>query len=175
MSDYICPQCGRNLMMVRYNPDTMLNREQYFSQVAGDYYCEHCKGGEAKSGYRYFWESSLKDGADVRAWRDSVGARITTLEADLAAERARWAELRDWLDDLSTDKRLGSHARVIILDRMDALSIPADVVRCEPVSIKKVEGDTGYVVTVLVDDDGWSVDSRLRFAGGPGWLVKVKP
>lgn len=53
-----CPQCGGHLEEVT-NRGGMLNDEQFDSMRAGDYYCSHCVGTEAKSGYKYWWKSFL--------------------------------------------------------------------------------------------------------------------
>ena len=37
----------------------MLNSEQFDSVKPGDWYCDSCKGLEAGTGFKYFWESEL--------------------------------------------------------------------------------------------------------------------
>lgn len=54
-----CPQCGGRLEAVTYPSDSMLNRDQFDSVRAGDWYCTNCKGIEARSGYKYWWNSDL--------------------------------------------------------------------------------------------------------------------
>jgi len=57
--------------------------------------------------------------------RDEALDRIATLEAELAAEKARWGELRAWLDSKFSMGPIPNAADVI--RRMDRLSTPADV------------------------------------------------
>lgn len=54
-----CPQCGGRLEAVTYPSDSMLNRDQFDSVRAGDWYCTNCKGVEARSGHKYWWDSDL--------------------------------------------------------------------------------------------------------------------
>ncbi len=54
-----CPQCGGRLESVDYPADSILNRDQFDSCRAGDWYCTNCKGTEAKSGYKYWWDKDL--------------------------------------------------------------------------------------------------------------------
>lgn len=42
-----------------------LNRDQWESTLAGDYFCRACPGDRGKSGFRYFWESELSEAYDV--------------------------------------------------------------------------------------------------------------
>jgi hypothetical protein len=51
-----CPQCDGRLLRVIYLSGSMLNREQFDESKAGDYYCTKCKGDEARTGFKYFWE-----------------------------------------------------------------------------------------------------------------------
>lgn len=60
-----CPVCGGALQEVRYPEGSMLNREQFDSVRAGDYFCKACKGTEAKSGYKYWWKRDLETAAPV--------------------------------------------------------------------------------------------------------------
>ena len=55
----LCPQCKKPLEEVRYPDGCMLNRDQFDSIRAGDYYCTSCKGNEAKSGFKYWWEKEV--------------------------------------------------------------------------------------------------------------------
>jgi len=55
----VCPQCGTGLRVVR-NTSGVLNDEQFDSMRAGDFFCENCKGVEAKSGYKYWWKRDLE-------------------------------------------------------------------------------------------------------------------
>jgi hypothetical protein len=54
-----CPQCSRPLWEVRWDPNGMLNKDQFDSIRAGDWYCEHCKGAEPRTGYKYYWTRDL--------------------------------------------------------------------------------------------------------------------
>ena len=55
-----CPQCSGVLYPVT-NKGGVLNDEQFASVRAGDYYCKSCKGAEAASGFKYWWERDLRD------------------------------------------------------------------------------------------------------------------
>ena len=55
-----CPQCQGPLSKVTYPPGSMLNREQFDSQRAGDFYCTTCPGDEAYTGHKYWWKSDLE-------------------------------------------------------------------------------------------------------------------
>lgn len=55
----ICPTCRGPLEAVRYEQGSMINREQFDSIRAGDWYCTACPGTEAKSGYKYWWDKDL--------------------------------------------------------------------------------------------------------------------
>lgn len=54
-----CPQCKGSLKKVTYPSDSVLNRDQFDSVRAGDWYCTNCKGTEASSGYKYWWHGDL--------------------------------------------------------------------------------------------------------------------
>lgn len=55
-----CPLCGKPLKPVRF-PGGYLNREQWESVRAGDWYCDNCPSEVTKSGHSYFWESDFKE------------------------------------------------------------------------------------------------------------------
>jgi hypothetical protein len=57
---YNCPRCKGKLLRVRNPPDSMLNDYQFDAIRAGDWYCTHCSGNEAASGYKYWWQSDLE-------------------------------------------------------------------------------------------------------------------
>jgi len=61
MVEYDCPKCGKELNLVRYNPDCLLNAEQWSSIKAGDYFCNICPGDRGKSEKRYYWKSELEE------------------------------------------------------------------------------------------------------------------
>lgn len=56
-----CPTCGGNLERVRYPSGCYLNREQWDSQKAGDYFCRVCpdNGRANNKEFSYFWESEV--------------------------------------------------------------------------------------------------------------------
>ncbi len=55
-----CPGCTRPLHPVMYDTSGMLNRDQWASQIAGQWYCKHCQGTRSKhTTYRYFWQSEI--------------------------------------------------------------------------------------------------------------------
>lgn len=55
----VCPQCGHLLHVVPYPMDSYMNREQWESLKAGDYFCIVCQNPKTKTGYTYFWEDDL--------------------------------------------------------------------------------------------------------------------
>ena len=58
----VCPVCGKELIRVRYPADSPLNRDQWESQKAGDWYCETCPdNGRAVSHQprSYFWDHEV--------------------------------------------------------------------------------------------------------------------
>jgi predicted RNA-binding Zn-ribbon protein involved in translation (DUF1610 family) len=61
MQEFLCPKCGKLLKRVRQSAYSMLNRDQFDSVKAGDYYCDSCKGERGKDGMRYFWKHELWD------------------------------------------------------------------------------------------------------------------
>lgn len=88
-----CPTCGRPLVEVRY-PGGALNREQWASIRAGDWWCETCPdNGRGRSG-SYWWTRELTPpragsawvtcgpevgrqiGAPLRAWLRRPGGRL---------------------------------------------------------------------------------------------------
>lgn len=56
-----CPQCQGPLVPVRY-PGGYLNREQWASQRAGDWYCTACPPNNRSSGnqYSYWWDHEIR-------------------------------------------------------------------------------------------------------------------
>ncbi len=57
----VCPQCGCALRAVTRDPGSPLNEEQFDSVRAGDWYCITCKGTEAATGYKYWWDRDLQN------------------------------------------------------------------------------------------------------------------
>lgn len=64
LSNPDCPQCGKPLSKVEYPENSMLNQYQFDAVRAGDWFCVHCKGTEAKSGWKYWWNKDINDSAD---------------------------------------------------------------------------------------------------------------
>jgi hypothetical protein len=55
-----CPQCGSALHEVRYPSDSYLNRYQWESQIAGNWYCDKCpSNGRGHQPYAYFWDREV--------------------------------------------------------------------------------------------------------------------
>lgn len=54
-----CPECKSPLKEVRYPSDSMYNREQWESQIAGDLYCDVCTSDASRTGYKYFWKADF--------------------------------------------------------------------------------------------------------------------
>jgi len=53
---YTCPQCGNKLEEINYPSNSFLNKEQWNSQRAGDYFCPECP----KSKFPYYWKKELE-------------------------------------------------------------------------------------------------------------------
>lgn len=62
---FYCPKCGLELIPVVQSFNSPLNREQFESVKAGDYYCLNCKGNRGNTGYRYYWEKELKNECSI--------------------------------------------------------------------------------------------------------------
>lgn len=62
-----CPECGLALYPVKYPSGSPLNRDQWESTRAGDFYCTSCTSDVSKSGFRYFWEHELKKWTDTHS------------------------------------------------------------------------------------------------------------
>lgn len=78
---WVCPQCGHALKPVTYHGGAMaLNREQWESVRAGDWYCEKCKSDASKTGYKYYWNHELTgDGSRREAERpSSIGLSVAS-------------------------------------------------------------------------------------------------
>ena len=57
-----CPTCGKPLTEVRYDSGSMLNRDQFDSIRAGDYFCASCPdNGRGKSGLCYWWKHEVEE------------------------------------------------------------------------------------------------------------------
>lgn len=54
-----CPKCEQPLKKVEYPSDSMLNRDQWMSVRAGDYYCTCHNNHTGNRPYAYFWEKDL--------------------------------------------------------------------------------------------------------------------
>jgi len=56
-----CPICGKSLFKVEQSPQSFLNKEQFETVKAGDYFCKSCSGDEAKhTKYKYFCAKDIK-------------------------------------------------------------------------------------------------------------------
>jgi hypothetical protein len=81
MSKRMCPKCGRELKAVTYPADSYLNRDQWDSERAGDWYCDNCPSEVARSGFSYFWEFDFKKELEPESELSTWKAR---------AEKAEW-------------------------------------------------------------------------------------
>ncbi len=59
--NYNCPDCNNKLEKVIQSENSPLNKEQFDSVRAGDYFCRICPGTRGKSGFRYYWGYELKN------------------------------------------------------------------------------------------------------------------
>src|SRR5271166_1696436 len=55
----ICPKCRAPLTEIRYPSDSMLNRDQWESQIAGDFFCTCHNNHRGNKPYAYFWKREL--------------------------------------------------------------------------------------------------------------------
>lgn len=53
----VCPGCSGPLQLAQ--PTASMSPQEFEAGKAGDYFCAACQGGEANSGYRYFWSRDL--------------------------------------------------------------------------------------------------------------------
>jgi hypothetical protein len=89
-----CPQCGKPLEEVRYPSDSMLNRDQWESVRAGDWWCKSCPyNGRAKNLIgAYFWDSEVAERGEVgqgeRNGERGVAAESEQNKAGNAEERS---------------------------------------------------------------------------------------
>ena len=60
------------------------------------------------------------------------------------------------------------------MNNRDYIDPRALAVLASPVTIAKVDGDVGYTVLVLVEDDDWPEGERLLLAQSDMWLVSTK-
>jgi hypothetical protein len=73
-----CPTCASKLAAVTYSGGS-LNRDQWESTRAGDYYCTgSCVSDDARSGYLYWWRRELQP-PFAAAWHESRGVRTYVL------------------------------------------------------------------------------------------------
>ncbi len=78
-----CPECGKQLQKVRYSSDSMLNRDQFDSIRAGDYYCMEHTNGRGNQPYAYYWESELP--------AEPASSLVATTEP-----AKKWATFDEW-------------------------------------------------------------------------------
>lgn len=65
MKDGLCPQCRNPLERVRQSDYSALNRDQFDSVKAGDYYCSTCRdNSRGQSALCYWWDHELRDAID---------------------------------------------------------------------------------------------------------------
>lgn len=87
MSKKACPQCGRQIHLVKRSPDSPLNQDQFDAVKAGDYYCDHCPSNDrGHKPYCYWWESELII---------TPAAEIMAIDVDKVRELCQ-ADNRDW-------------------------------------------------------------------------------
>lgn len=97
-----CPQCGGRLEAVTYPSDSMLNRDQFDSVRAGDWYCTSCKGVEARSGYKYWWNSDLVKSNQQCPRCAALAAPPTAAAQAVEAMREKFDHLLDEIDAVNT-------------------------------------------------------------------------
>jgi len=71
-----CPMCSQPLTEIRYPSDSMLNRDQWESQQAGDLFCTCHNNHRGNKPYAYFWKSELSSLECGQAGRDAELLRI---------------------------------------------------------------------------------------------------
>lgn len=55
-----CPKCNEPLTKVEYPHGSMLNRDQWESMIAGNWFCKKCPGNDrGKSGLCYWWDHEV--------------------------------------------------------------------------------------------------------------------
>jgi hypothetical protein len=57
--DERCPKCHEPLREIRYPSDSMLNRDQWKSQLPGDLFCTCHNNHKGNKPYAYFWKHEL--------------------------------------------------------------------------------------------------------------------
>lgn len=60
MSTPNCPKCGNPLTEIRYPSDSILNRDQWESQLPGDLFCTCHNNHRGNKPYAYFWRSQME-------------------------------------------------------------------------------------------------------------------
>ena len=73
---FACPMCGQPLTEIRYPSDSMLNRDQWESQQAGDLYCTCHNNHRGNKPYAYFWKSEFSSVAVRPATNCSHGKML---------------------------------------------------------------------------------------------------
>ena len=79
-----CPQCGGVLLSVSYPEGcTALNRDQWESTIAGNWYCEKCpSNNRGTAGVCYWWDREVTQLAPPKV-------RIDPRDVEIAAEKKR--------------------------------------------------------------------------------------
>lgn len=57
---FVCPKCNQPLTEIRYPSDSMLNRDQWESQIPGDLFCICHNNHKGNKPYAYFWKEDLR-------------------------------------------------------------------------------------------------------------------
>jgi hypothetical protein len=57
-----CPKCREPLKEIKYPYDSMLNRDQWESQLAGDLFCTCHNNNRGNKPYAYFWKREFFEG-----------------------------------------------------------------------------------------------------------------
>lgn len=81
---FVCPKCNQPLTEIRYPSDSMLNRDQWESQLPGDLFCTCHNNHSGNKPYAYFWKSEL-----VRESRVPVPEAPAVSEEELVIEIGR--------------------------------------------------------------------------------------
>ena len=84
-----CPKCVKPLTKIRYPSDSMLNRDQWESQLPGDLFCECHNNHRGNKPYAYFWESEFEAGSGEAA-TGPTPEQLRVAYIQCAAERDMW-------------------------------------------------------------------------------------
>ncbi len=108
-----CPQCHGPLVEIRYPSDSYLNRDQWESQLAGNWLCEKCPdNGRAKNKKCYWWT------------REVIPASPAPPLSDARVDRAKRC-MQACLDDQEIDYTVTTAEARAVLAAADAVPVPA--------------------------------------------------